>query len=52
MKVCRLLFLILLSAWTNVAAQTLSRDQLEKEKKANLEKINTTQKILNQTRKL
>ena len=51
MKVCRLLFLILLSAWTNVAAQTLSRDQLEKEKKANLEKINTTQKILNQTRK-
>jgi septal ring factor EnvC (AmiA/AmiB activator) len=50
MKVCRLLFLILLSAWTNVGAQTLSRNQLEKEKKANLEKINITQKILNQTR--
>jgi septal ring factor EnvC (AmiA/AmiB activator) len=51
MKACRLLFLLLLSVWTNVNAQTLSRTELEKEKKANLEKINTTQKILNQTRK-
>lgn len=51
MRSCRLLFLTLTFIWANANAQTLSRDELEREKKANLEKINTTQKILNQTRK-
>lgn len=42
-------FLLLVLANSN--AQTLSRTELEKEKKENLEKIKTTQAILNQTRK-
>lgn len=42
---------ILLLALVDTTAQTLSRAELEKEKKENLEKIKTTQNILNQTRK-
>ncbi len=51
MKLWYSLLGILLFVLGTVSAQTLSRDELEREKKANLEKINTTQKILNQTRK-
>lgn len=44
-----LLLFILISA--SSFGQTLSRDELEQQKKENLEKIKTTQNILNQTRK-
>lgn len=51
MKFCYFLLGILLLALVDTTAQTLSRAELEKEKKENLEKIKITQNILNQTRK-
>lgn len=51
MKSCYFFLGFLLLVLVNSNAQTLSRTELEKEKKDNLEKIKTTQAILNQTRK-
>lgn len=51
MKFCYFFLGFFFLVLVNSNAQTLSRAELEKEKKANLEKIKTTQKILDQTRK-